>query len=184
MEMQYWVRHAQISGFVGPLTPAQVRAAIEAKGLPADCEVRAAVGAGKPEVLDGSGWEPAWRRFGLPAPPSASKVDLPPVGVPGLSPQEVLLDVRGRSSYGGARRLGRLLTVVSVLAIALGWVADLMAAWKVLSWTSVVATLGASALGVAGALLLYQAFLMLADIADCHLRRDTEASVRRVRPGA
>ena len=111
-------------------------------------------------------------------------MDLPPVGVPGLSPQDVLLDVRERSSYGGARSLAALLAVVAFLAIALGVVVGVLSAVKMQSWPMAMVTLGGGALEVAGAMVLYQAFLMLADIADCHLRRDTESSVRRVRPGA
>ncbi|MBL8751864.1 MAG: hypothetical protein JNK15_01080 [Planctomycetes bacterium] len=188
METQYWVRHAQLTGFVGPLAEAQILAAMAAGSLPGNCAVRVAAGGGKPEVLDGTGWEPAWRRFGLPEPPSPPppppKVDLPPVGVPGLSPQDVLLDVRERSSYGGARSLAALLAVVAFLAIALGVVVGVLSAVKMQSWPMAMVTLGGGALEVAGAMVLYQAFLMLADIADCHLRRDTESSVRRVRPGA
>lgn len=183
METKFWVRQARTSGFQGPLPLAAIGAAIDAKRMSADCEVRAAAVVGKAEVLDDAGWEPAWRRLGLPPPPPP-KVDSTAVDGVVEPMRALLLGVRAESAYRSARRLAKRLMVVALVAIVtvggIGVVMDLSAK----SWWSALASLCIASLETAAVLLLYHAFQMLADVADCHLRHANERASGAIAPSS
>ena len=178
---RYWVRHASLSGFVGPLSPSELHAAHRSASLPLAAEVRLAAPGGSAEVLDDRGWSPLHELLGV-APPLPSELEnvLPPLGGPGVRLEQVLADVRQRSSYGAARSLASMMTVVALLAIGLGVCAGLVAAALVRDWWAAIASVTLGGLLGAAVIVVYQAFAMLADIADCHLRRETERTARSV----
>lgn len=180
---RYWVRHASLPGFVGPLSPSELLAAHRSASLPLAAEVRLAAPGGNAEVLDDRGWSPLHELLGV-APPLPSELAnvLPPLGGPGVRLEQVLADVRERSSYGAARSLASMMTVVALLAIGLGVCAGLVAAAMVRDWWAAIASVALGGLLGAAVIVVYQAFAMLADIADCHLRRETERAARSVAP--
>lgn len=187
METKFWVRQARTAGFQGPLPLAAIGAAIDAKRMSADCEVRAAAGVGKAEVLDDTGWEPAWRRLGLPPPPPppppTTKVESTSGDVVG--PMRVVLSgVRAESAYRSARRLAKRLMVLALVAIVtVGGIAVVMDV-SAKSWWSALASLCIACLETAAVLLLYHAFQMLADVADCHLRHANERAGGAIAPSS
>lgn len=184
---RYWVSHPSLSGFVGPLKVSELRAAVTAGSLPVDGAVRRAAADGRPEVLDERGWSPLHELLGLePPPPSPVPprqepvIALPAPGVPGVRLDRVLVDLRAKSSYLRARKLAALLMVVALVGVAIGVLVGIVAAAAGKSLLVAVVALGVGSLEVAGVLVAYQAFVMLADLADCHLRNETERAARSV----
>lgn len=181
MEERYWVRHESLRGYVGPLTLAALRDAVVPGALPADADVRRAVPGAGAEVLDDSGWTKAYALLGLPAPPVAEpRRHVPPAGAPGVRTEGVLADLRGRSSYGGVRRVVTVLAWLAVVALVLTRLLTLSAAPR--SGTVGVALFVELALSLTLVYVAHQLFQMLADIADCHVRRETDAAARRTEP--
>jgi len=184
---RYWVWHPSLSGFVGPLTVSDLRASVGAGSLPVDASVRLAAADGRPEVLDDRGWSPLHELLGLEPPPRPQGppqpepvIALPAPGVPGVRLDRVLVDLRGKSSYLRARKLATLLLVVALIGVSLGVLVGLGGAIQARSLLIAVVALGGGCLDVAAVLVAYQAFVMLADLADCHLRRETERAARSV----
>lgn len=181
---RYWVRHASFSsGFAGPLSSADLRAAVLAGSLPRDARVRLAAAGGQPEVLDERQWSPVHELLGLepPPPPPVPEpvIPLPPPGVPGVRPEQVLADVRERSAYEGARNTLTFLSVLAALGIGL---VTLVAVFRARQFELAFVALVQAVVAQAAVYLVRQAFLMLADIADCHLRRETERAARSLAP--
>jgi hypothetical protein len=178
---RHWVRHASLSGFVGPLSLAELRAAHLAGSVPPEAQVRLAAPDGRAEVLDDRGWTPIHQVLGVAPPlPVEPTIPLPLPGVPGVRPEQVLSDVRDRSSYAMARSLASLLAVVALMAIGIVVVLGLVAAVHAKDWWLALAAIADGGLQGASVVVAYQAFAMLADIADCHLRRETERAARTV----
>lgn len=173
----YWVRHSSLTGFVGPLTVEQLRAALAAGSLPADADVRKAKQGARAEVLDDLGWSKAHELVGVEAPPS----DLPAPGAPRFRTEHVLGDVRIRSQYAAVRRV---VTVLALVAAALAVAVELFVLATAdrgrTPTISVLVTVAAALLQLAGIFVVHQVFQMLADLADCALRRETDAAKARV----
>lgn len=152
--------------------------------MPVDASVRLAAADRRPELLDDRGWSPLHQLLGLepppPPPPPEPVIALPAPGVPGVRLDRVLVDLRGKSSYQQARKLAGLLLVVALVGVALGVLVGLGGAVQARSLLIAVVALGGGCLEVAAALVAYHAFVMLADLADCHLRRETERAARSV----
>lgn len=153
--------------------------------MPVDASVRLAAADRRPELLDDRGWSPLHQLLGLepppPPPPPEPVIALPAPGVPGVRLDRVLVDLRGKSSYQQARKLAGLLLVVALVGVALAVVVGLVGAVEVRSLRLAVVGIGSGCLDAAATLVAYQAFVMLADLADCHLRRETERAARSVR---
>lgn len=178
---RYWVRHASSSGFLGPLSLTELRAV----ALPPDAQVRLAAPGGRPETLDARGWSPMHVLLGLaPPPPADPVIELPSPGAPGVRLEQVLAAVRDKSNYRSARRLASLLAVVAYLAIGIDVLAGLAEAGVAKSVLLALAELAAGGLKVAVVIVAHRGFEMLADIADCHLRRETERTARSVAPSS
>ncbi len=178
---RYWVRHASLRGFVGPLSQTELAAA----SLPPDAEVRLARSDGRPETLDDRGWSPLHQLLGVAPPlPADPVVELPPLGIPGVRTNQVLADVRNKSSYRAARRLASMMVVLALWATCVTLVAGLVEAMRDKNLWMLLGECATGGLRAAGAIVVYQAFAMLADIADCHLRRETERAVRSVAPSS
>lgn len=181
MEERYWVRHASLRGYVGPLALAALRDAVVSGALPKDADVHRAVPDARVETLDDSGWTKAYALLGLPAPPPpAPRRDVPPPGAPDVRTEGVLADLRARSSYGGVRRAVTVLAWLAVVALVLTRLLALSAAPR--SGTVGVALFVELALSLTLVYVAHQLFQMLADIADCHVRRETDAAARRTEP--
>lgn len=186
MTDSYWVRHRTLRGFVGPLSRGVLHGAVAAGSLPIDSEVRIAVAGAAAEALDENGWEKVHIVLGL-APPSPAEVRMePPLpGAPGLRTESVFRDVRVHSNYGGGRRVVSALAITAAVALV---VSRLVALGSVRT-----GGVGGGMVGVAVALELtislalvyglHQAFQMLADLADCALRRETDAAAKRAARG-
>ena len=95
-----------------------------------------------------------------------------------------LAAVRDKSNYRSARRLASLLAVVAYLAIGIDVLAGLAEAGVAKSVLLALAELAAGGLKVAVVIVAHRGFEMLADIADCHLRRETERTARSVAPSS
>lgn len=181
MGSRYWVRHASLRGFVGPLSQTELAAA----SLPPDAEVRLARSDGRPETLGDHGWSPLHQLLGVAPPlPADPVIELPPLGIPGVRTSQVLAHVRNRSSYRVARRLASMVVVLALWTICIMWVAGLVEAVRAKNLWMLLGECATGGLKAAGAIVVYHAFAMLADIADCHLRRETELAVRSVAPSS
>lgn len=185
MNEKYWVRHRTLSGFVGPLTVEELQAAVQARTLPADSEVRLAKAGAAVEKLDAQGWTPAWRLLGVEPPPVAEPdVPLPPEGVSAPRLQQLANDLRRRSAYPGARSVARTVVVILTLVIAAAAVVGVASAPTGRLFAAFFAATAVVAWELAGVFLGYQVFVMLADIADCQLRQQTDRAVERTRQPA
>jgi hypothetical protein len=173
MGNSFWVRHRSLSGFVGPLTLEQLGKAVAAGSLPADAEWRQALAGGGAERLDDSGWQPVHELLGLPAPaPQAA----PPGGHgrSAASPMAAaLVDLREHSAYRRVRAVAKVVTLVVALGAAVLLLVPLLSSWRELMRNPLAAVPNvlAGLLYGAGIYLGYQAFLMLADLADGSLRQ-------------
>ncbi|MCU0866047.1 MAG: hypothetical protein MUC36_19870 [Planctomycetes bacterium] len=178
----FWVRHRSLSGFVGPLTLEQLHQAVAAGSLPVDAEWREARSGGGPERLDDSGWGPVHELLGLPAPP-------PPASASGYASElpeaAALAELRANSAYQRVRQVAKWGAMVVAFAAALLLLVPLVTSWSAL-WRHPLAAVPSVLeliLYEAGIYLSYQAFLMLADLADCSLRQRLEReAVATARP--
>jgi hypothetical protein len=169
----FWVRHRSLSGFVGPLTLEQLSQAVTAGSLPVDAEWRDARSGGGPLRLDDSGWEPVHELLGLPAPPAPSPASLVVTRGANSPTVAALLELREQSAYQRVRQVAKVVAVVVALAAAALLVVPLVTSGNEL-WRHPLAAVPAVLavlLYEAGIYISYQAFLMLADLADGSLRR-------------
>ena len=179
----FWVRHRSLSGFVGPLTLEQLSKAVTAGSLPVDAEWREARAGGGPERLDDSDWQPVHQLLGLPAPPK------PPASFTNrgseLPATAALAELRANSAYSRVRLVAKVAAIVVAGAAALLLVVPLLTSWNEL-WRNPIAMVPAVLavlLYAAGIYISYQAFLMLADLADGSLRQRLErAAAPTARP--
>lgn len=180
MNEKYWVRHRTLSGFAGPLTAEELAAAVHARTLPADSEVRLAQAGAAVEKLDAYGWTPAWRLLGVEPPPVPEpEVSLAPAGGAGARLQHLAHDLRRHSAYPGARAVARWVAVILTLVTAAVAVVGVVSAPTGQLSVACFAATAVLAWELAGLFLGYQVFLMLADIADCQLRQQTDRAVQR-----
>ena len=162
MGSTYWVRHPSLSGFVGPLTRDELRAAITAHSLPGDARVHVATVGAAPQTLPDEEWVLATEVLGLPRPAVAAAGAARARSVR-PAPAGVRAEVRAHSRYAGLRQLAAVLCGVAIVIFG-------FAAIETARRVGPGALLGA-ALQIAGVLVVYGAFTMLADIADCQLRQ-------------
>ncbi len=174
----YWVRHPSLSGFVGPLTAKDLRAAILALSLPGGARVHAAVSGAAPETFPDAEWVLATELLGLPRAPAEATSSAATTRSVRAGPVDVRAEIREQSRYAGVRRLAAVLCGVAILTVVVGSVSGLD---RVPRASLGVAAVLAAALQVAIVLVGYSAFTMLADIADCQLRqheRQRDSSLR------
>ena len=120
---RYWLRHPSLRGLVGPYSLPELRAAIEAKSLPADGYVLRDEGQDETTLRSSPHWRPAWEMLGLPPPTSRTAAAQP------AAPLDQRRDavarrarLRERTAYSSARtaiRVVRLLFVAMVGATLL-----------------------------------------------------------------
>lgn len=177
----FWVRHRSLTGFVGPLTVEQLRAMVAAGSVPAAAEVRLAKPGARAEVLDGDGWTPAAELLGIAASAGDRVQGSSAPGGHAARVGHVLALVRARSQYAGARRIVAILALVAAaFAIATElFVIATMPRSGGLGVVAVLVTVAGAAVQLAGIYVVYVVFQILADLADCALRRETDASARR-----
>jgi hypothetical protein len=178
METSDWVRRVGVTGFLGPMGLDALRAAVDRGEVSLLDEARAAVGSGRPEVLDDGGWIAVHAALGVGAPP-------PPLPTPKLPPPalqlvDVRAEVRGNSAYRGGRRLlacafaawvgDALLPLASLLHAAFsrryGVPRPTFGDWLI--------EIGEALLWIASAFALWHLARALLDLADCHLLRRAE----------
>ncbi|MBL9079524.1 MAG: hypothetical protein JNL08_18620 [Planctomycetes bacterium] len=189
MSDSYWVRHRSLRGFVGPLAKGVLHGAVAAGSLPADCEVRLAVPGAGAEKLDDSGWSKAYELLGLPAPkPEPAAAGPASAGSDADGPCRRL---RERSQYRKVRTVVKVLAIVqaivlvilgltpSVMAMMFGGSGDAKIPYRLNAWLALPTMVEQLAI----LWVVYQGFQMLADIADCALRRETDAAAQRLADG-
>jgi hypothetical protein len=169
METRYWVRDASLSGLVGPLSLAELRAAVLASSLPRDAEVCPERADGKkPGDLDP--WQPAFELLGLEPPPRVRPVHVGAAVAGGADP--VLDAVRLRTRYPGTRKL---LGIAACAASLIALVITVVTMSAVRDGGFATIALFSGALQMAVIWVAYNALVMLADLADCALRREAAA---------